>query len=169
MPQSVEINKEELIAAVNLLEEDGPLKSAHELHIAVANSLGITPAIVKNRIESWKIPIKTKKSSRKSYDIPETAENTLILQRPIYTPAGRCPIHLQSCEEDDVIAWAKELKIKGIQIGQRYLYEAIVYFAREFFDVNSREFLKIRTIIKQMFLEEASLQQIPQHVEGANG
>lgn len=70
-------------------------------------------------------------------------------KRTIYTPSGDCPVRPKGFSKekwtytDDIVQeWAKETYSAG-----EYLPEAVIYFARYFWDINSEEFDRIEALI----------------------
>lgn len=74
--------------------------------------------------------------------------------RLIVAPAGPCPIKPRGYKErwpdgpasDDVVtSWAEQV----FNYSDRYSVEAVVYWARSFWDINSKEFVRISGLIYQ--------------------
>lgn len=72
-------------------------------------------------------------------------------KRTTWTPSGDCPVKPRGYTKenfqftDEIIAeWAKETYDSG-----DYLSEAVVYFARYFWDINSPEFDRVESIIRK--------------------
>jgi len=77
--------------------------------------------------------------------------------RNIFTPAGACPVKPQGFKsdkweepftDDTVREWATEL----YHSGPPYLPEAVVYFARFFWDINGPDFKKVRSLILETLI-----------------
>lgn len=81
--------------------------------------------------------------------------------RRIYTPAGACPVKPAGFKndkweepwtEDSVKDWAMEV----YNSGPPYLPEAVIYFARYFWDINGPDFKKIRSLILEALIPKKS-------------
>lgn len=81
--------------------------------------------------------------------------------RSIYTPAGPCPAKPAGFKndkweepwtEDTVRDWASEV----YNSGPPYLPEAVVYFARFFWDINGPDYKKVRSLILETLVPKKS-------------
>ena len=77
----------------------------------------------------------------------------------IITPSGRCPVVLDNSEMIEVLRWANEVKDLG---GSRkeYSLQAVQYWVRDFFPVQSKEWKDCLGILKDNH-EELELKDIP--------
>ena len=65
----------------------------------------------------------------------------------IYTPSGSCPVVLKSMCPEVVWAWVDAVRDYGVVHGRFYTARAIRYWVREFYDVNSPEYVTVCTLI----------------------
>lgn len=81
--------------------------------------------------------------------------------RRISVPAGFCPVKPRGYKSDKweepftdevVRDWAQEV----YQSGPRYLPEAVVYFARYFWDINGADFNRVRSLILETLIPKNS-------------
>jgi hypothetical protein len=77
----------------------------------------------------------------------------------IYAPAGDCPVKPQKYDgvytDDSIREWALKVKNHG---EARYAPEAVVYFARYFWDIHSPEFKRVISIIYSTLLTKKQTQ-----------
>lgn len=88
----------------------------------------------------------------KEKTVEELKENSYIRGlglkgRVIYTPSIPCPVPLSSFDEDSVILWCENVVDEGN--GDRYIYcpSCLIYWLREFLDVNSSEYERVKQIV----------------------
>lgn len=81
--------------------------------------------------------------------------------RNIYAPAGDCPVRPRGYKADKwdepftdevVKEWAQEV----YDSGQPYLPQAVVYFARFYWDINGPEFNRVRSLILETLIPKRS-------------
>ena len=143
------LDRNELQAAIELIEEDGPLSNLGLLysHLADMLDIDISPATIKKHIEKWKIPTQTKKKLCKQTREPESKIcHTQMIT--ILVPSGKCPYKLVDTKFESVEDWVKKVRHFGIERGLDYTTTAIVYFARYQYDIFSPEYQKVRQHIE---------------------
>ena len=140
---AVPIDREELEAAIQMVEDTGPLPSLSALYSAVAHVMGddISPQIIKARVTEWDISIKTKPGRKQSTNVARTVtgerSTATRLSRKlhtIYTPSGKCPYRLPASDYDSVVTWASKVREHGLADkwnGVYYLVEALIYYSRQ--------------------------------------
>lgn len=69
----------------------------------------------------------------------------------IAVPAGACPFKPKGSSDEEIEAWAVEVFHSG-----RYAPEAVVYWAREFWDINGKDFPRIKKTILKALAPQAS-------------
>lgn len=69
--------------------------------------------------------------------------------RPVYTPSGSCPIPLLQFDHESVLTWCEEVVDEGYSIKQVYFPSCLIYWLRNFVDVNSSEYHEIKSYINQ--------------------
>jgi len=146
MPRT-EVDRDELESAIEIIEDDGPLRNLNALYNAVSESFGgsPSPATIKTRIESWNIQIKTqpgRKTKSVLHRLSKSA-NSLNLNA-VTTPAGACPIKLKGTDFNTVKDWAHDVRKHGEMEGVFYLPQALAYFSRQFYDILSNEYLTVK-------------------------
>lgn len=76
----------------------------------------------------------------------------MSLSTPVIAiPAGKCPSKLESTEYEQVIAWCVEVHAIGIKNNVNYLPSALVFFAKQFFDIFSEEYKTVRNHINKAY------------------
>ena len=144
----VNIDREELIAAIQMVEESGPLSTLATLYDSIAKVMDndASVSIIKARIEEWQIPIKTQARRRAAKKAAPEPQPSLVPQgrlRPVSAPSGKCPYKLTSIDFDVVSDWASKVRSAGIgdseYNGVYYTLEALIYFSRQFFELGTPE------------------------------
>ena len=156
----IAVDHDELESAIQMVEENGPLPSLVALYNAVSQVMGgdVSSMTVRSRIMEWKIPIKTQQS-RPS---PNAAHKPIVETdnipgyayrlKNIYTPAGKCPYRLPEINYDAVADWCQKVRNHGIEHGICYATDALIYFARQFFDINENDYKMVRANIEEWHL-----------------
>lgn len=68
--------------------------------------------------------------------------------KPIYTPSGSCPVKLKDFDKDSVIIWCETVVDEGCCIREVYFPSCLIYWLREFVDVNSEEYNVVKGYIQ---------------------
>lgn len=126
----INVDQDELIEAIEMVEEKGPLKSLGELYEAVSIVLdGPSSQIIKDKIEEWNIDTKTKPK-------PKQISGSYIdyTCRPIAIPSGGNPCELKAFDFNSVKNWAVKVMAIGKSQGCLYTEEALAFFLRDLFD-----------------------------------
>lgn len=71
--------------------------------------------------------------------------------RVVATPAGKCPVKLESTKKEDVIDWAEEIYSIGLANNIHYLPSCFKFFAQQFFNVFSQEYKDVCNIISSSY------------------
>lgn len=157
-------------------------KCGHEFRTLAAVPASSEPMTLEGRIEATVAerpkdtsPPAQKEPERKSKSAFSVATTGGFRGSAIYTPAGACPVKPNGYKVDgdwspsdqDIEEWAFAVHQWGINSGFTYLPQAVVYFARQFWDINSKEFERVRAlVIKTLTPQE------PEHepaVDGGDG
>lgn len=123
----------------------------------IAESVGSVRDII-SKVENRKSAVRTEESPRRT-KIDDTGTEPPRPQRfysggaKIATPAGPCPIKPKGYKEnwpdgpasDEVVQnWAMDVYNYG---EGKYAIDAVIYFARHFWDINGQEYRRIRDLI----------------------
>ena len=73
---------------------------------------------------------------------PESTVRSIV--QTVTTPAGYCPIALEDFTDDGVRQWIADVRKNGESVGVHYAIESLVYWLREFADIHSLEYFKLR-------------------------
>lgn len=68
----------------------------------------------------------------------------------VIAPAGECPVKLQSTDPDDLVDWVAKVLEAGHQDGKHYAPAALRFYAREFYDLHSPEYVEIVAVMGEM-------------------
>lgn len=71
--------------------------------------------------------------------------------RVIATPAGKCPVKLQSTKKEDVLDWAEEIYSIGLSNNIHYLPSCFKFFAQQFFNIFSEDYKTVCNIISSSY------------------
>ena len=76
--------------------------------------------------------------------------------RLIHTPAGDCPSKLTGISAEEVEVWTHSVLAKGREKGENYLFAALRYWVREFYDIGSSDYNEVVALLKDMSPREAA-------------
>ena len=156
MPKHIEVDQVELESAIELVEENGPLPSLLALSTQVSETMGgyPPPYIVKSRIETWQIEVKTKsgrkRNARPSVDNPSPSPSVGRNMTIIYTPSGPCPYKLLGTDKKMVEVWVEKITTDGYTRNVWYSKNALAYYVRQFYDIFSPEYEAVREVINRL-------------------
>lgn len=66
-----------------------------------------------------------------------------------YTPAGECPAKLKATDRNSVMEWVDRIAESGEKTGHKYMPEAIKYWVRHVYDMNSKEYKEVCAILAE--------------------
>ena len=188
------VNKKIFEQAVQEAETNGPLANQSALCVAVAEKYNlldsdckISPAVVRLRLDGWKIQVKTlTRPKMKSTDKPEKIEKP-VSEKPISAakalkiaysgscgcghmvvdgPAGDCPANLNGIDEESVSKWAAKVIAAGHTKSLHYSVKALKYFVRKFYEYNSPEWRTVVNILLSLADKATSqYEEISEHRE----
>jgi hypothetical protein len=72
----------------------------------------------------------------------------------IWAPAGKCPVKLSSFDEEALTNWAIDLQTVAKERHVRYSNHALVYWLRDFANINSKEFKEIKARLLDVLGED---------------
>jgi hypothetical protein len=85
-------------------------------------------------------------ASKSSIPAPSPRKTSIVYDNNhggvIAVPAGACPVKPKGSGDDEIAEWTVDVYSSG-----RYMPEAVVYFARQFWDINGKDFPRIKGII----------------------
>jgi len=76
--------------------------------------------------------------------------------RRIWTPAGGSPAKLGGTSREEVHCWAEKIRKSGFNNGLHYLVQAVLYWAREFYDINGPDYQIVRAHLYNLYPYEAA-------------
>lgn len=79
-----------------------------------------------------------------------------IRRQGVWTPAGAAPAKLSGTSEDEVYEWAEKVLAHGERVGKHYLVQALIYWVREFYDINGPEFPIVKAHLLNLYAGEAA-------------
>lgn len=79
-----------------------------------------------------------------------------IRRQGVWTPAGAAPAKLAGTSEDEVYEWAEKVLAHGERVGKHYLVQALIYWVREFYDINGPEFPIVKAHLLNLYSGEAA-------------
>ncbi len=97
------------------------------------------PIPVKKTTETPSAPIPVKKTTEKP---PESLSGMVL------TPAGKPPCKPDGDTDEAIYNWAEQVRAAGWEKGEQYAPEAVCYYARCFWDINSPVFRRVKNLIK---------------------
>lgn len=74
--------------------------------------------------------------------------------RIIHTPAGKCPFELKGISEEEVLDWAEKLMTQAQRNDSVYSTGALNYFAQQFYNLFSKEYKTISSIINDHYVRD---------------
>lgn len=126
----------------------------------------------KSQKKSAKTDVKTdvSKTNSKNTKVQQVVTSVPSIHGVIITPNGSCPFipegynkqtssFTEIVKDEVIIEWANNIVGWGTQHGERYGLDALVYWARSFWDINSGEFNRIKDVLKNYF-EPETVQQV---------
>jgi acetone carboxylase gamma subunit len=75
--------------------------------------------------------------------------------RTTYTPAGACPYKLASTDKESVVAWIEKIHTHFTMKREVLAPTGYRYYAREFFDVFSDDYSKVKSAVNEYFAQYA--------------
>lgn len=169
--QNVNLDKDLLTAAIDLVEEDGPRPSVVDLYKAVAsviNETDITVVDVRREIQKWNLVTKTQTNSSKEHKYNMSkSRRTQRTQKgqeeftthqgrlmTISTPAGACPVSLTDTDFNVVSEWVQKVQEAGYRKCHKLTSSALAFYARQFYPVFSDEYKVVKKHIDTITAEE---------------
>ena len=124
---------------------------SHEFGVAKPKSSGVVK------------PIASKKPKLEEPEEPEEEEEEEEEDaqpegrvRRIWTPAGGSPARLGGTSREEVHCWAEKVRKSGFNKGLHYLVQAVLYWAREFYDINGPDYQIVRAHLYNLYPYEAA-------------
>lgn len=90
------------------------------------------------------------------------------------TPAGACPVTPSGYKDgwpdgqpsDEVISqWARAVYDYGVENNRSFTCEAVVYFIREFWDINGSEYRHVRSVVESVFKQPVENMEVDSFTE----
>lgn len=79
-----------------------------------------------------------------------------IRRQGVWTPAGAAPAKLTGTSEEEVYEWAEKVLAHGERVGKHYLVQALIYWVREFYDINGPEHPIVKAHLLNLYAGEAA-------------
>lgn len=65
----------------------------------------------------------------------------------IHTPSGKCPYKIENLDKDSIFDWCELLLSYGRKDNKVYLPEAMIYWLRDFYTIDTKEYKDAKSIV----------------------
>lgn len=150
-----EINIDEILSAVIPDEESNGPGRGKKYCPKCTNYIGARQKICNCGFEfngqTFKPPqeLTAEQLAEQAYAIKHLSEKC----RLIYTPSGKCPVKLLSLSEEDIYDWCDSVIDLGLKNRLLYYTTALIYWLREFVDINSVEYKLARKTVQNWSMQ----------------
>lgn len=88
-------------------------------------------------------------SIQRRYEASSLANYSRNLTK-VATPSGGCPATPAGNSTLDISAWISRVVQAGKSNGILYTHEAVIYFAREFWQFNSPDYIRVKKLVQEL-------------------
>lgn len=105
------------------------------------------------------LPSPSSQSSSRTVSVASAGRGRAV----VFTPAGSCPVKPRGyksegdpwpngpASDEEIVDWAIAVHEWGVNHDRLFAPEAIRYFARQFWDINGKEYSRVRNLIARTF------------------